>query len=263
MGLLAGHLGLWGAPFLGLVAFALTIAARAARLNPPAGLFFIMAASIGAYSGAPLETIPLRVALLGSGALLALLAGIVYARIVPQSEAARKAPAPPPLTREFLLLDPAIIGLAVALSLGIAEALGVERPYWAPISCLAVIQGASLRAIWTRQTQRVVGTALGLVVAAGLLSLPLDPWIVALEITVLTFVVEAAVVRHYGFAALFFTPMSILIAEAPRLGAVQPATLMQARLIDTVIGSLVGLAFGHVIHHARVKAAIRKALNAP
>lgn len=258
LGLLAGHLGLWGAPFLGVVAFLLTIAARAARLNPPAGLFFIMAASIGAYSGAPLETVPLRVVLLAGGAALALAAGVVYGLIVPQSEAAKAAPPPPALTRESLLLDPAIIGLAVALSLGIAEMLGVERPYWAPVSCLAVIQGASLRAIWTRQTHRVVGTALGLGLAAVLLSMPLSPMIVAVEIAVLTFVVEAAVVRHYGFAALFFTPMSILVAEAPRLGAMDPAALMEARLIDTIIGSVIGLAFGFLIHHTRLKGALRK-----
>ncbi|WP_185663050.1 FUSC family protein [Novosphingobium flavum] len=261
MGLVAGHLGLWGAPFLGLVAMALTMAARYARLNPPAGLFFIMAAAIGAYAGVPLAAIPLRVGLLALGTILALVAGVIYGLLVPESEAARVAPPPPPLTREVLLVDPAIIGLAVALSLLIAELLGVERPYWAPVSCLAVIQGASLRAIWTRQTQRVFGTAIGLAITAAIFTLPIGPWSVALAITGLTFVVEAAVVRHYGFAAMFFTPMSILVAEAPRLGALAPASVMQARLFDTIIGSAVGAAFGLFIHHTRLKRPVRKALG--
>jgi hypothetical protein len=29
-----------------------------------------------------------------------------------------------------------------------------------PVSCLAVLQGASLRAVWNRQFQRLLGTAL-------------------------------------------------------------------------------------------------------
>lgn len=37
-------------------------------------------------------------------------------------------------------------------------------------------------------------------------------------IIVLTFIVETAVVRHYGFAAIFITPLTLLLAEAVTLG---------------------------------------------
>jgi hypothetical protein len=263
VGLLAGHWKVSAAPFVGLLAMVLTIGARRVRLNPPAGLFFVMAAAIGVYADAPLAAIPLRVALIALGALMAVGAGAIYALIVPQSEAARLAPPPPPLGREALLLDPAIIGLAVAISLGLAQVLEIERPYWAPVSCLAVIQGASLRAIWTRQAHRMAGTVLGLGLAGAIFSLPLDPLRVAVAITALCLVIEAAVVRHYGFAILFVTPMSILLAEAPRLGEVPPGLLMEARLFDTLIGSAVGLAFGFAIHHTRIKSLLRRALGLP
>jgi hypothetical protein len=46
----------------------------------------------------------------------------------------------------------------------LAEALRLPRPYWVPVSCLAVLQGVTLRAVWNRQFQRVAGTALGCVV---------------------------------------------------------------------------------------------------
>lgn len=39
-----------------------------------------------------------------------------------------------------------------------------------------MIQGASLRAVWTRQLHRVLGTSIGLLLAWGLLLLPLDNW---------------------------------------------------------------------------------------
>jgi hypothetical protein len=259
LGLLAGHWRVSAAPFVGVLAVGLTMAARRVRLNPPAGLFFVMAAAIGIYADAPLSAIPLRVGLLAVGAGLAVLAGLAYARLVPPSAASRLPP--PPLSREALWVDPVIIGIAVAISLGLAQALGIERPYWAPVSCLAVIQGASLRAIWTRQAHRMAGTVLGLGLAAAIFSLPLGPWSVAVAITGLCLVIEIAVVRHYGFAIMFVTPMSILLAEAPRLGAVPPGALMEARLFDTVIGSAVGLAFGFAIHHTRIKAVLRRAMG--
>jgi hypothetical protein len=43
--------------------------------------------------------------------------------------------------------------------------------------------------------------------------LPLTPWTVALAVTVLTLVVESLVVRHYGIAAIFITPLALLPAE--------------------------------------------------
>ena len=86
------------------------------------------------------------------------------------------------------------------LSLLAAHALQVDRPYWVPVSCLAIIQGASLRAAWSRHLQRIVGTAVGLLVFAGIALVPLGPWGVAAVLTLLALVIETLVVRHYGLA---------------------------------------------------------------
>ena len=58
---------------------------------------------------------------------------------------------------------------------------------------------------------------------------------------VLAFVTEMLVVRHYGLAMIFVTPLTILLAEATQLGHETPAALLQARLFDTLLGSVVGL----------------------
>lgn len=65
-----------------------------------------------------------------------------------------------------------------------------------------------------------------------MLLLPLDKWTIPLM--VLCFVVETAVVRHYAFAAIFITPMTILLAEAATLGHGPASTLIEARFYDTV-----------------------------
>jgi hypothetical protein len=72
-------------------------------------------------------------------------------------------------------------------------------------------------------------------------------------IMALSFVIEVAIVRHYAFAVVFITPLSILLAEAATLGHVAPAVLVQARLLDTVLGSFVGLIGGICLHDARFR----------
>src|SRR3546814_8722819 len=37
-----------------------------------------------------------------------------------------------------------------------------EKAYWVPVSCLAVMQGVTLRASWSRNVHRIVGTVIGM-----------------------------------------------------------------------------------------------------
>jgi hypothetical protein len=130
-----------------------------------------------------------------------------------------------------------------------------------PVSCLAVIQGASLRAGWVRQVHRVAGTSLGVLLFGTLIAAPLGPWHIAAAVTVLTFIVETLVVRHYGAAVVFITPLSVLLAEAAQLPVAHVGELLQARLLDTVVGSLFGLMGGAVLHLPGPRAALGRALR--
>ena len=124
------------------------------------------------------------------------------------------------------------------------------------MSCLAVIAGATLRAVWDKQLQRILGTALGLLLAWGFMALPFNPWLIAAMVMVLTFIIETLVVRHYGVAAVFITPLTLLLAEAAAFGQQSTMAVLQARFVDIVLGSVIGPVSGACIHSPRFRAAV-------
>jgi uncharacterized membrane protein YccC len=239
-------------PVLALVATMVTMLCRFYGVSPPGSLFFVMAAAIGAYTPASGLDAILQVGLIALGCVLAVAIAFPYSLFVLR----RIAPAPAPLQDlrfDVVVAESVLIGAFVGLSLALAQGMQLPRPYWVPVSCLAVMQGVSFRAVWVRQFHRIAGTAAGLLVFWGLAALPLDAWRIALMLTGLTFVIETLVVRHYGLAVAFITPLTILLAEATHLASRSPQALMQARLVDTVVGCVVGLLGGACLHSALVR----------
>lgn len=242
-------------PVIGFTSILVTMICRYYGLGPPGSLFFIMAVSIGAYSPLEITQLPLKVGLIFMGTLLACLIAFFYSLHILRLQAPAPVPPLPRATFDFVVFDSVVIGAFVGISLALAQALQLERPYWVPVSCLAVIQGASLRAVWNRQLHRVVGTGIGLLVSWGLLLLPMGPWTISLTMMALTFVIEMTVLRHYGFATIFITPLTILLAEAATLDHASPTLLMQARFFDTLLGCFVGLVGGFCLHSPRFRTA--------
>ena len=226
---------------LSILTTLVTMVCRFYKIGAAGSLFFIMAAAIGAYSPSALSDVPIRIGLLTIGCLLACLIGFFYSLFSLRTQAPSAVPGLSPHSFDFVVFDSIIIGAFVGLSLLLAQLLQLERPYWVPVSCLAVIQGASLRAVWTKQAQRVVGTALGILVTWALFQLPLNTWSIAVIVTLLVFVIQTLVVRQYALAAMFFTPLAILLAEAAHLDYSSVNAVMAARLFDTILGCLVGL----------------------
>lgn len=241
---------------LALIAMLVTMVCRVYALGPPGSLFFIMAASIGAYMPVQVPDVPLYVGLMTMGSLLACLIALLYS--VATLELTPPKPPPPrswPAVDQ-VLVDGVVLAAFVAMSVLVAHALDLSRAYWVPVSCVAVMQGATLRAVWNKQVQRIVGTALGLLLAWGVLTLPLNPWLVAALVMALSFLIEVFVVRHYGIAMVFITPLTLLLAEAAHLGASSSAALIQSRFIDIVLGSVIGLIGGACLHHAGLRTAV-------
>ena len=241
-----------------------TMICRFYRIGPPGNIFFIMAAAIGAYSPAEVLDVPLRVGLIALGAILACLIAFAYSvyMLVRRLQTPAPVEAPPPFG--YVVFDALVIGAVVGLSMLLATLFELQRPYWVPVSCLAVISGVSLRAVWTKQVHRIVGTVLGLLLAWVLLLLPHDPWLLAAMMTVLTFIIEMAVVRHYGFAVIFITPLTIFLAEAGSIGTVGGLTtgeLIQARLFDIVLGSVIGLIGGAALYNTWLRSRLEPALR--
>ncbi|RKT62355.1 fusaric acid resistance family protein [Azonexus fungiphilus] len=260
-GLAAHFLPVLLVPLLGGLTVLVTMICRFYRIGPPGSLFFVMAAAIGAYAPIDLLQVPLFVGLITLGSLLGCLIAFAHAIHSLRRQAAPANPTPVPADFACILVDSVLIGLFVALALAAAQLLALERPYWVPVSCLAVIQGMSLRAVWRKQVHRILGTAVGLLLTWTLLMLPLDPWRISLLLMLLAFTIEILVVRHYGLAVIFITPLTIFLAEAAQLGQIDSGPLLQARFLDTTLGAVIGLLGGICLHSPRLRAALDKALH--
>jgi len=253
LGVMSHFVPLLMMPVLVFTSVLVTTLCRFYAVGPPGSLFFIMAAAIGAYTPLEVLEVPRMVGLVAMGSTLAGLIAFAYSVYMLRKKEARSVSPLPKPTFDFVVFDSIVIGVSVGISLALAQALRLERAYWVPVSCVAVIQGVSLRAVWNKQLQRILGTTVGVLVSWGLLLLPLNHWTISLVMMALTFAIETLVVRHYVLAAAFITPLTILLAEAARLGQGTTAALIQARLIDTVLGCLVGLAGGMCLHSARFR----------
>ena len=99
---------------------------------------------------------------------------------------------------------------------------------------------------------RILGTFIGLGLAWLILWFEPEKIIMIVIITVLQFIIELLIVRNYGFAVAFITPLTILLAEAGSEIHHPVEELMKARLLDTVIGSLIGLMAGFFLYHQRI-----------
>src|SRR5690606_24075587 len=135
--------------------------------------------------------------------------------------------------------DAVTIGLFIGGSYLFALWIGLDNPYWVPVSCAAVMQGATFRAVWHRNIHRIVGTIIGMGLAWLILMLDLVPWQVAIIITALSFVIEILVTRNYGLAVIFMTPLTVLFADAN--SPLPPEELISARVVDIVLGSTMGI----------------------
>ncbi len=253
LGLISHFFPLLLVPMMTFIAIMVTMVCRFYAVGPPGSMFFIMAAAIGIYSPIEVLQVPLQVGLLTMGCLQACLIAFFYSVYVLRLQAPQQVMSLPPATFEFVVFDSVVIGLFVGISLALAQAFHLERTYWVPVSCLAGIQEVSLRAVWSKQFHRIAGTGIGLILAWDMLSLPLDRWSVALIMMALTFAIESLVVRHYGLAVIFITPLTIFLAEGARLGHGSANVMLEARLFDTVLGSVVGLVGGVCLHSPRFR----------
>jgi hypothetical protein len=248
IGLAASTVTLLQVPALTLLTVLATLYCRRFSLGgPPGSLFLVIAASVAASSHAPLAQWLSRLGLIALGCLWGVAMAGVYSLLTPTASPAKDTQ--PPGGAVTGHLRPAVsIGAVVGLSLLAAQLLSLNNPWWVPVSCLAVIQGGSLREIWSRQLHRMVGTAAGLLWVSTLFNIPLSEWQVAGWIVLLSFAIELTVTRHYATAVMFITPMTILLADAGQAHQTSLWSLAQSRLLDTMLGCLIGLLGGVWLH---------------
>ncbi|WP_316572276.1 FUSC family protein [Neobacillus sp. YIM B06451] len=132
-------------------------------------------------------------------------------------------------------------GLVTIIAAVIAYEFEFTRPFWVPLSCVAVMSGFTIVATYHRAIQRAIGTILGIMIASLVLMTQPNGYIIAVLILLLTFITELFIVKNYGLAALFFTPSALLMAESTSHGNFAFSYFASARIIDILIGSIVGL----------------------
>jgi hypothetical protein len=176
-------------------------------------------------------------------------------------EAEHDAPARPLLGRLSPLAPLALrTALGCALAGAAALALGVGRPYWALVTAASLYQ-ANITLTWSRAVQRVVGNILGVLLFAAIVPLAHSAQVVTvLFCLAFNFGAEAFMSRNYWLGSVCVTPMALLITEFAR--SQEPGELITDRILDTLVGALVGFAAAVAVTNWRAGDRVEQALRA-
>lgn len=146
------------------------------------------------------------------------------------------------------------VGAAALISGGIGASFGLDRAYWAiAASVLMLYQGLDVTRALQRGVERTLGTLVGLVVAAGLLSAHPGGLALAALVMALQFVIELVVARNYALATVFITPIALVLAEAAN-----PSLDIRTLLIDRGVDTLIGCGVGLVVLYASARRSDRE-----
>jgi len=259
LGLIAQQLPFMKIPVFALVAFAIVIFGRYYNQPPPAGLFVMMSTAIALFILVPLTQIVAATGLVMLGSGFALIMALLYSLWLLATRERTNLPAQS--YQPETISESIMVAGFVSLSLSLALVLAMPYPYWAAVSCFIIIQGIHLRTMWIKQFHRLLGTLIGMGVAAWMLSWHLTLWQVAAAIFVLMLCIESLVDRHYGLAVIFITPLTVFIAEygsglSPSQQLYQE--VIRARMLDTALGCLIGLMGGMAMQSAKLRVSLSR-----
>jgi hypothetical protein len=130
--------------------------------------------------------------------------------------------------------------IACLIAVLLAAPLGVHRTYWVLLTVIAILQnGRRLRLTALRGIHRVLGTLVGLLLFALIFQWNPQGYWLAVVLAALQYVVELVVIRNYGLALVFITPLALTIAAQGDPGDVGTVTV--TRVVDTLIGAGIAL----------------------
>ncbi|MGV9342487.1 FUSC family protein [Streptomyces sp. NPDC003688] len=160
-----------------------------------------------------------------------------------------------------VLVVPAVrMFLGTLVAGGVAVGLGLGHGYWAAISAAAVLHAVNVRTTMQRAVQRTLGTAVGLLIAMGVLAGHPEPALLALVVVLLEFLLEYMVVRNYGLGVVFLTPLALLLSDLA--DPTSPETLVFDRGLGSLLGIVVGLACSLLVVHDQAAVRVERALAA-
>lgn len=237
---------------LGIIAFLAHFLTSYFKIPPPGNFFFIMVAAMASTFPFDPELIPTRVGLVAMGAILSCSLAFLYSVFIEKSRVVTVPRRTFNKRRYTKFVESMIIGVFMALTLITGHFLKFNNTYWISIAAVAIVQGRNFEHVRQRNMHRILGTFIGIALAWLILWFRPEKIIMIVIITVLQFIIELLIVRNYGFAVAFITPLTILLAETGSEVYHPVEQLMHARLLDTIIGSLIGLAAGFFLHHQQI-----------
>ena len=225
------------------------------KMKPPGSFFFIMLAAVASCMPFDFGAIPFKLGLVGLGTMNACLLALGYSLLMMRKH--QYIPLAKPEDRSANLtenwIEAGILGFFMFASMLLGHWLQLKNPYWIPVSCAAVMQGASTYHIWQRSFYRILGTLIGVGLCWVILSITKNAWSICIAIIILQFVIEMLIVRHYALAVVFITPMTILLTEAGNPLIHNPEVLVPIRFWNIALGSLIGALGGWVIYNERIR----------
>ena len=159
---------------------------------------------------------------------------------------AGSAPAVPPEPHWWdhaLVATSLRIGVGATVAALAATALGLQNPYWAATTAVAVQLGTDARHTRDRAVNRAAGTVLGVLLAWLIISAGLPVGAEIALVGMLQFAVELLVAHQYGLAVAVITPM-VLIQVHIGVPGRPGSTLVAERLAETLIGIVLGVLVG-------------------
>jgi len=243
-----------GDPILSLLAV-LLIAVVSATLclglsvGPPGALFFVLIGGVSTHLAAPTGVggagldgaLVLGLLVLGCAiSYLVVLAPLLRPAVRRRDAALHETRAPlrfvmDGISRTILVR----LALAAAIAVAVSAPLGLPRAYWVVLTVVVILQnGHTVRLSALRGVHRVLGTFVGLGVFALTAMLGARGLVLAFVLMALQFVVEMVIIRNYGLALIFITPLAMLISTQG--GHVEE--IIADRVIDTLIGTAIALA---------------------
>lgn len=229
--------------------FLVILGCRFYALPPPGSFFFILVACMSRTLPFDITLAAERTGILLFGCLGACLLALLYSllQFLQQSPPRLDPPVQEDRRVVAILLESAVISLFIGGGYLLALLINLDNPYWVPISTAAIMQGATFRAVWHRNIHRIFGTILGMGLTWLIFSFSPNAWVLGFLVMLLSFLIEALITRNYGLAVIFITPMTLILADFVE-ASVALESLLQARLIDIILGSCIGYVGGWVIH---------------
>lgn len=245
---------------LGILSFGAIVITRYYRLAPPGSFFFILVSALAIYLPFDLSRWSSNIGMVALGGMLSCGLAFIYSIMTGANDLPTTKVETDPQVNA-IILEGALVAFFIAFAYLLAVLLALPNALWVPISCAAILQGATYRMIWHRNVHRIVGTAIGMGVAWCLFSLHPNYWVLALSMIFFQFVVELLIVKNYGAAVIFITPLTVIMAEITSAD-MSTAVLLEHRLVDISIGSTIGILGGTIFHRTSLLKSIESRMNA-